>query len=245
MKSERWLHPLSYVFLCVCYSSMAIVSSRLNNLNWIALMALLLDWREGYRALRHRANSLIKIAPLVMAVFVIQLLFRKGGDVNLDLGMIKIYDEGLYLAQLQSMRIIVIYLCALSLSKLDFTLYKVAFAKLHLPEEIAFMISYMVQLIPSLRKRFQSQSTELSLRGIKLRDCKFKTRLEVFRILALGALAEVLHDSTRQAISLELRGFRSKGPRTILHQRQFTYADGLALSGAVVFGLALISAFLP
>ena len=69
--------------------------------------------------------------------------------------------------------------------------------------------------------------------------------MEVFRILALGALAEVLHDSTRQAISLELRGFRSKGPRTILHQRQFTYADGLALSGAVVFGLALISAFLP
>jgi energy-coupling factor transporter transmembrane protein EcfT len=227
------------------YSSVVIASSRLGFILCVMFLAWLIDFRAGFKALWERISGLRRIVALLAIVFIIQALAQRGGEVILDIGILRVHSQGLYAAAVQCLRLIVIYWCATSLSRLDFTMYKIAFSKLHLPEEISFMVSYMAHLIPDLRSRFTQQNQELRLRGIQFKSCSWKHKLEIYRILAFGILSEVLHDSTRQAISLELRGFRSQGKRSNLNQQSLRGYDALIIAGLPVLLIVIRYVLLP
>lgn len=226
---KRMLHPLSYIFICILYSSLAIATSNIQNLFILLMLATLLEVRNGIKSTWRRFFGLHRFALLFLSIVVIQILFRREGEVLYRLGALIVYEKGISLSVILSLRIATIYLCAQSLSKLDFTLFKAAFAKLHLPEEISFMVSYMAQLIPHLHERFKTQMQYLCERGIDFQKCPLRDKLEIYRILAFSTIANVIQDSTKQAISLELRGFRSKGKRSSIHDLPLRSYDLLAL----------------
>ncbi|HPI26786.1 MAG TPA: energy-coupling factor transporter transmembrane component T, partial [Candidatus Cloacimonadota bacterium] len=105
------------------------------------------------------------------------------------------------------------------------TLYRAAFAKIRLPEELSFMISYMAHLVPQLQINFRTQMQELKLRGILVSKLPIKEKLEIYKIISIATVAEIIVQSSSQAIALELRGFRSKGKRSSLNTLNFTYRD--------------------
>jgi len=222
---KRLLHPLSYILLCVAYSSLAVALTHPGQLLWVFILALILDFREGFRALGQRLLGLRKILWLLLSVLIIQVLFRRGGGIALALPILKIHGAALVYSAQISLRIIVIYLCAASLSKLDFSLYRSAFSRIRLPEELTFMISYMAQLIPRLNARFKEQTRELRERGLSLRKIGFRQKLTVYKILALATIADLILQSGRQSIALELRGFRSAGKPSSLHRHLFHLQD--------------------
>ncbi len=183
--------------------------------------------------------GLKKMLWLIISVSIIQILFRRGGEIIFALGPLKIYSEASNYALMISLRLMVIYFCARSLTKLDFSDYRAAFSKIHLPDELSFMVSYMVHLIPQLGARFKAQMAELRERGILLRKLKLKAKLTVYKILALSSLADIILQSGRQAIALELRGFRSEGKSSSLHVRSFGIWDIGILLFLIVQGIIL------
>jgi len=226
---KRILHPLSYILISILYSSLAVIIREPLSLAILFILAWLMDWREGTKALMQRILSLKRIIWILISIMLIQLLFQRDGEVVLNLGIITIREAGWQMARLLGLRLSVIYMVAQSLSKLDFPLYKAAFAKIHLPEELSFMISYMAHLIPQLSANFKAQTRELQSRGIAIRRLPLKQKLEIYKILSIATIAEIILLSRKQAIALELRGFRSMGKRSSLHELKFRGYDLAAL----------------
>jgi len=138
---KRLLHPLSYIVVCVFYSSLAIVISNPLYQILLFLLAWLLDWREGSEGMGRRLIGLQRYLWLFLSVMLIQLLFTRRGVPILNLGILSIHSDGITMAAVLGLRLAVVYMVANSLSKMDFTLYRAAFAKIRLPEELSFMIS--------------------------------------------------------------------------------------------------------
>ena len=222
---KRLLHPLSYIVICVFYSSLAIVISNPLYQILLFLLAWLLDWREGSEGMGRRLIGLQRYLWLFLSVMLIQLLFTRGGVPILNLGILSIHSDGITMAAVLGLRLAVVYMVANSLSKMDFTLYRAAFAKIRLPEELSFMISYMAHLVPQLQINFRTQMQELKLRGILVSKLPIKEKLEIYKIISIATVAEIIVQSSSQAIALELRGFRSKGKRSSLNTLNFTYRD--------------------
>jgi energy-coupling factor transporter transmembrane protein EcfT len=218
---NRRLHPLSYFILCVFYSSLALTLQHPHMVALVFFLAWLVDFRMGSRYLIKRLNSLEKLFWLIISLVLIQLIFRRGGGIAYSLGPIHLHREALNSAALLTFRIMSVYMCALSLSRMDFSLYRSAFAAISLPEELSFMVSYMAHLIPGYGARFKEQMQELKDRGISIRSLKFREKIELYKILALSAIADIILSSGRKAIALELRGFRSKGRPVYLHRHRF------------------------
>ncbi|HQQ67924.1 MAG TPA: energy-coupling factor transporter transmembrane component T [Candidatus Cloacimonadota bacterium] len=234
---KRLLHPLSYIAICIFYSSLAIaINDPLFQL-LLFLLAWLLDWREGSEGLGRRILGLQRYLWLFLSVMLIQLLFTRSGVPVLKLGILSIHSDGITMAAVLGLRLAVIYMVANSLSKMDFTLYRAAFAKIHLPEELSFMISYMAHLVPQLSLNFRAQMKELKLRGIVISKLPMKEKLEIYKIISIATVAEIILQSSSQAIALELRGFRSQGKRSSLNTLSFTYRD---LSAPLWIGVLLV-----
>ena len=222
---KRLLHPLSYIVICVFYSSLAIAISNPLCQLLLFLLAWLLDWREGSGGMGRRLIGLQRYLWLFFSVMLIQLLFTRTGVPILNLGILSIHSDGITMAAVLGLRLAVIYMVANSLSKMDFTLYRSAFAKIHLPEELSFMISYMAHLVPQLSMNFRAQMKELKLRGILISKLPLKEKLEIYKIISIATVAEIILQSSSQAIALELRGFRSKGKRSSLNSQNFSWRD--------------------
>ncbi|HPA24843.1 MAG TPA: CbiQ family ECF transporter T component, partial [Candidatus Cloacimonas sp.] len=79
--------------------------------------------------------------------------------------------------------------------------------------------------------------TGLKLRGIDAAKLSLSKRLQVYKQLSITALAELIRSSETAAIALELRGFRSEGKHSILHQQKFSYRDLLCL---LIFGALVV-----
>ncbi|MDD3104328.1 MAG: hypothetical protein PHY24_08975, partial [Candidatus Cloacimonetes bacterium] len=97
-------HPLSFILLCIFYSSLSIALQRPVQLLWLMLWAWLLDYRGGSAALWQRLLGLKKLLWLLLSVFIIQLIFRRGGQILFAFGPLKIYSAALNYSLMISLR---------------------------------------------------------------------------------------------------------------------------------------------
>jgi len=95
----------------------------------------------------------------------------------------------------------------------------------------------MAHLVPQLSLNFRAQMKELKLRGIVISKLPMKEKLEIYKIISIATVAEIILQSSSQAIALELRGFRSQGKRSSLNTLSFTYRD---LSAPLWIGVLLV-----
>ncbi|MCK9335309.1 MAG: energy-coupling factor transporter transmembrane protein EcfT [Candidatus Cloacimonetes bacterium] len=237
---KRFLHPLSYICLCILYSSLALVIADPTKQLMLLIIAWALDWRGGATVMLDRIRGLGRYLWLFLSVMLIQLLFVREGDLIMKFAFIEIHEQGLQQALIIGMRLAIIYMVANSLSKLDFTLYKAAFSRIGLPEELSFMISYMAHLVPQLNSNFKGQIKELKLRGIQIRKLPLREKLEIYKIISIATVAQIVLSSKTQAIALELRGFRSIGRRSNLHVILFSYRDLFVPLWAVLLIIILL-----
>ena len=219
------LHPLTHVVICLLFSSIVFAFSQLNQLGLICLLCFCYSlWRSEAGVWQFLA-SLIRSLPFVISLAILQLLFRREGSVIWRLFFLSFTDSGLYWSAVISLRLVTVVLCAKALAVNSFQDFQAAFAKLHIPEEFAFMLSYGVQLVPGFLAQIKGYIRCLQIRGIEPAKLPWTKRLQVYKLLAVSALAGIISGSTRSAIALELRGFRSQGKRSYLHNRSFNLGD--------------------
>lgn len=234
------LHPFSWVLISLWITSLAVLISSLPILGLLIVLALLAALFARGRELAPYLKGIKRLAPLILSLLIIQTLFRQSGDLIWEKGWFKIYSSGLYTGLEVSLRLIILLIAAGILGRLSFADFRNAF--FFLPTEFSFMISYVVHLIPLLRKRFLHYLQVLRLRGIVLNRLPLGKRLKVYQVVSLSVLGSLLHSSDLQAITLELRGFRSPGKKTYLYKQHFTYIDLLValILALLTWGIWLI-----
>jgi energy-coupling factor transport system permease protein len=234
------IHPLSLILIVVWLSSMALITLKLISLATLIgisiSMMILLSRDHGKKSLLR----LSKLLPLLIFVTFMQVIFRRGGTVLFAYKCFAITSLGLGFGLAISLRFAIIISGASILSSLSFVDFRNAFALIRLPEEISFMVSYVLRFVSTLRQRFDISLSMLKLRGIDLEKQSLIKRLKIYRILALSVMVNALSHSSLQAIALELRGFRSSGKRTELYLTKPEIIDAFILWGLVILSLFVV-----
>ncbi|MGC9361299.1 MAG: energy-coupling factor transporter transmembrane component T family protein [Candidatus Syntrophosphaera sp.] len=231
-------HPLSLVLLALWFSTAAIFVPQLPWLAAVLILSILFSgFHSGFEP-RAWLRQLVKFLPVFLAIIIIQILFVKEGKLLWGASWFAVYSGGLGGGISFCLRLLILFFSASFLLKLDFEDFEAAFTAVRLPEELGFMVFYGIHVIPSASRQIGDSRIQLRLRGIDLKKLHFKEKIRIYGRISLCVLADVLSRSSLQAISLELRGFRSPGQRSHLHQRCFGAAD-LAMWAALVLLTAL------
>ncbi len=237
------IHPITLIGVVIWISSLALFSTSVGRLLILCVISLFIIIFMLRNRIKEGFGKLRRIAPLIVVVIAMQILFRRSGDIVYSVMGYGIYKDGLVQGALVSLRFVIIICGAITLSRLSFTDFRTAFAMIRLPEEISFMVFYVFRFVNTLQSRYTSALSMLKLRGVTISKLGLIPRIYIYQSIALSVLANALYHSRIQAISLELRGFRSAGNRTMMHHQKPGYLDAVVLVVIALFTVVLLRVF--
>jgi energy-coupling factor transport system permease protein len=235
VRGTSWLHrlsPIAKLSWLVAIMFFAFASYNPWPLFAIAIIGLLMGASAGI--LGSMGRVLLVFAPVTASMLVIQAIAPAICSDNctpaVQLGPITIYQEGIshglsLMARVLAMETVAIAVLMTTHPSDMFS----AFARLHVPYILNFMVAMTLQLIPVLQREVQVVLSAQRSRGMK--STGFGSIVPSFVPVFAGAFERV----QQLAISLESRAFGSTGEKTSYRQIKFGPVDKLiALLGVAV-----------
>ncbi len=184
--------------------------------------------------LRYVLKGLRPILFLIVFTFVIQLFFTREGAVIFELGWLRIYEEGLRLAIIVSLRffylVSITTLVTLTTSPIELTdaieLLLKPFKVVRVPtHEIALMLSISLRFLPTLAEETEKIMKAQQARGVDLSAGPIKERLRAIIPLLIPLFISAFKRAEDLATAMEARGYRGGGGRTRLRESKWTMRD--------------------
>ncbi|AWE09056.1 cobalt ABC transporter permease [Lysinibacillus sp. 2017] len=183
-------------------------------------------------------NGLKPVIFLMAFTLILHLLMTKEGAVLLDLGFMKIYEEGLRQGIFISVRFLVLVfmtsILTLTTSSISITdgleTLLNPFKKLKLPvHELALMMSIALRFIPTLMDETDKIMKAQMARGSDLSAGPLKDRLKAVVPLLVPLFISAFKRAEDLATAMEVRGYRGGEGRTRYRQLNWTMKDTLSL----------------
>ncbi|MDP8267633.1 MAG: energy-coupling factor transporter transmembrane component T [Candidatus Tenebribacter davisii] len=188
----------------------------------ILLLLIIQPSKHRFHRLMHRMKMILKI---VVTLMIFQILFRHGGEVIWQYGILKITTIGVSYGVSSSLRLMLIVLIAGLLLDIPYYDYILAFRSWKIPYEISFLIASVIHFIPIFHKQFISSREALNLRGIEISKPSILKRFKIYAALVFPIIARAISDVKYRSISLELRAFRLYPDRTFIYQAKLKWYD--------------------
>ncbi len=195
-------------------------------------------------------NGLKPVFILLIFTFFLHIFFTREGDVLLDIGFIKIYEEGLRQGIFISVRFLVLVfitsILTLTTSPISITdgieVLLGPFKKVKLPvHELALMMSISLRFIPTLMDETGKIMKAQMARGSDIGSGPFKERIKAVVPLLIPLFVSAFKRAEDLATAMEVRGYRGGEGRTRYRQLNWRLLDSLSL--VVLVGLAGILVF--
>ncbi len=151
---------------------------------------------------------------LILFLFVMQLLFRQSGTVLFHWKFITIYSEGVLIALIVSIRLLILLLVVSLLFDIPFYNFVLALRSWKLPYEICLMIASTFSFLRLFEKQFRIMKDQLKIREISFRKITISRKSKAFSTIVFPVLAQAMHTVLFRAIALDLKGFRLHPTRT-------------------------------
>ncbi len=196
--------------------------------------------RETVLKIWHRLK---KIGQIIITLMIFQILFRRGGDIYWQYGILQITSAGVSYGVISSLRFLLIILIAGLLFDYPYYDYLLSFRSWKIPFEISFMVATIIHFIPIFGRQFTLGMEALALRGIVFKKIPLLTRIRMFISLIFPVFAKALYNVRYRAISLELRGFRLYPDRTYLYSSKLKLHDILIQISGVLFFIIILSIY--
>jgi len=223
------IHPLTKLIIVLCISTISIAYNSVLILGVLLCTCLLLisgkrnlDYYKLWKFLRY-------FLPLLISIFIIQIVFNQKGKILIDLHLLRITGPGLKIALLVIMRLLVLFLSGVWLWGLGHREFNQAFRAIGLPETLAVMISLTLRFLPVLTDKVKQSASQLKLRGIDLHRTKLRAKMQLYLKMVIPILGWTMKDLKYQAIALDLRGFRNGIIHTQYKQRRLNILDWLLI----------------
>ena len=194
-------------------------------------------------------NGLKPVIFLLVFTFLLHVLFTREGDVLLDLGLLKIHEEGLKQGIFISIRFLVLVfmttVLTLTTSPISITdgveTLLNPFKKVKLPvHELALMMSISLRFIPTLMDETDKIMKAQMARGSDLSAGPMKDRLKAVVPLLVPLFVSAFKRAEDLATAMEVRGYRGGEGRTRYRQLKWDSGDTLALASLVVMMALLV-----
>ncbi|MCL2671824.1 MAG: energy-coupling factor transporter transmembrane protein EcfT [Clostridiales bacterium] len=224
--------------ISACLSLLAVFARDIYLMGWLlslALLAALLLRVELLRVFR----KLKRLWQVMLMVVLLQSVFSPSGVVWLQIGRLVLLSSGGVMLGL----LVLGRLTILILGGALFTLYSTrelvqGMIQLRLPYEIAFMISVGIRFVPLMGEALRDSLTALALRGVVIKELKWRKRINVYTYILMPAVAGALHNASALSMSMELRGFGAYAKRTSWFVLRFSWRDWVLLAVVAVIGVA-------
>ena len=237
VRGTSWLHrlsPIAKLTWLVAVMCFAFASYNPWPLFAIAIIGLIMSATAG--VLRGVLRVLLVFAPVTASMLVIQAIAPAICSTNCtaygQIGPFTIYVEGIshglsLMARVLSMEVVAIAVLITTHPSDMFS----AFARLHVPYVLNFMLAMTLQLIPVLQREVQVVLSAQRSRGMK--STGFGSLIPSFVPVFAGAFERV----QQLAISLESRAFGSTGRKTSYRQISFGPIDMVVAIAGIVVGV--------
>ena len=217
-----------FIFVCVVFIAN-------NSLTYGILLAytILMITFSNVR-IRFILSGLIPVLWLVLFTLLLHLFFTKEGDLIVDWGWFKIYEEGIRQGIFISMRffllVLVTSLLTLTTTPIEITdgiEYLLApLKKVNFPvHELALMMSISLRFIPTLMQETDKIMKAQIARGVEFTSGPFKERLKAIIPLLIPLFISSFKRAEELAVAMESRGYRGGEGRTKYRQLKWTIVD--------------------
>lgn len=193
-------------------------------------------------------NGLKPVIFLMAFTLLLHIFMTKGGAVLLDLGFMKVYEEGLKQGIFISVRFLVLVfmtsILTLTTSPISITdgleTLLNPFKKLKLPvHELALMMSISLRFIPTLMDETDKIMKAQMARGSDLSAGPLKDRLKAVVPLLVPLFVSAFKRAEDLATAMEVRGYRGGEGRTRYRQLKWNAKDTISLVVLLVVAIGL------
>ena len=193
-------------------------------------------------------NGLKPVIFLMAFTLLLHIFMTRGGAVLVDLGFMKIYEDGLRQGIFISVRFLVLVfitsILTLTTSPISITdgleTLLNPFKKLKLPvHELALMMSISLRFIPTLMDETDKIMKAQMARGSDLSAGPFKDRLKAVVPLLVPLFVSAFKRAEDLATAMEVRGYRGGEGRTKYRQLKWTWKDTFSISVIIAIGALL------
>ena len=190
-------------------------------------------------------NGLKPVFILLIFTFLLHIFFTQEGELLLDIGFIKIYEEGLRQGIFISIRFLVLVfitsILTLTTSPISITdgieVLLGPFKRVKLPaHELALMMSISLRFIPTLMDETGKILKAQMARGSDIGSGPMKERIKAVVPLLIPLFVSAFKRAEDLATAMEVRGYRGGEGRTRYRQLAWRFVDSLSL--LVLVGLA-------
>ncbi|MGA9226333.1 MAG: energy-coupling factor transporter transmembrane protein EcfT [Mesobacillus sp.] len=235
---------LIIVFLFVC---VVFIANNAWTYGVLAIYTLLMVGMSKIPA-RFLYGGLKPILLLVVFTFLLHVFMTKGGELVLDLGWLKIYEEGIRQGIFISLRffllILITSLLTLTTTPIEITdgletllnpLKKVNFPV----HELALMMSISLRFIPTLMQETDKIMKAQTARGVEYNSGPVKERIKAIVPLLIPLFISSFKRAEELAVAMEARGYKGGEGRTKYRQLKWGTADT-----SMILFLALVTILL-
>jgi len=235
---------LIIVFLFVC---VVFIANNAWTYGVLAIYTLLMVGMSKI-PVRFLYGGLKPILLLVVFTFLLHIFMTKGGELVLDLGWLKIYEEGIRQGIFISLRffllILITSLLTLTTTPIEITdgletllnpLKKVNFPV----HELALMMSISLRFIPTLMQETDKIMKAQTARGVEYNSGPVKERIKAIVPLLIPLFISSFKRAEELAVAMEARGYKGGEGRTKYRQLKW----GLPDTSMILF-LALVTILL-
>ncbi len=217
-----------FIFVCVVF----IANNSLTYGILLAYTILMITFSKV--RIRFILSGLIPVLWLVLFTLLLHLFFTKEGDLIVDWGWFKIYEEGIRQGIFISMRffllVLVTSLLTLTTTPIEITdgiEYLLApLKKVNFPvHELALMMSISLRFIPTLMQETDKIMKAQIARGVEFTSGPFKERLKAIIPLLIPLFISSFKRAEELAVAMESRGYRGGEGRTKYRQLKWTIVD--------------------
>ena len=193
-------------------------------------------------------NGLKPVIFLMAFTLLLHIFMTRGGAVLVDLGFMKIYEDGLRQGIFISVRFLVLVfitsILTLTTSPISITdgleTLLNPFKKLKLPvHELALMMSISLRFIPTLMDETDKIMKAQMARGSDLSAGPFKDRLKAVVPLLVPLFVSAFKRAEDLATAMEVRGYRGGEGRTKYRQLKWDMKDTVSLLVLVIVAVVL------
>jgi energy-coupling factor transport system permease protein len=231
-----------FLFVCVVF-----IANNAWTYGVLAIYTLLMVGMSKIPA-RFLYGGLKPILLLVVFTFLLHVFMTKGGELLLDLGWLKIYEEGIRQGIFISLRffllILITSLLTLTTTPIEITdgletllnpLKKVNFPV----HELALMMSISLRFIPTLMQETDKIMKAQTARGVEYNSGPVKERIKAIVPLLIPLFISSFKRAEELAVAMEARGYKGGEGRTKYRQLKWGTADT-----SMILFLALVTILL-
>lgn len=235
---------LIIVFLFVC---VVFIANNAWTYGVLAIYTLLMVGMSKI-PVRFLYGGLKPILLLVVFTFLLHIFMTKGGELVLDLGWLKIYEDGIRQGIFISLRffllILITSLLTLTTTPIEITdgletllnpLKKVNFPV----HELALMMSISLRFIPTLMQETDKIMKAQTARGVEYNSGPVKERIKAIVPLLIPLFISSFKRAEELAVAMEARGYKGGEGRTKYRQLKWGSADT-----SMILFLALVTTLL-